>query len=92
MDQTAPGVAADTFAADSWAAAKAFFDALAALPGPDHPGGAPRPAPGDDHLRRRRLPRADPARRRSSTTAATIAMIVEGGTWQRLTPAKGFLC
>jgi ABC-type branched-subunit amino acid transport system substrate-binding protein len=34
MGRAAPGIATDTFAADSWAAAKAFFDSLEALPGP----------------------------------------------------------
>ena len=57
-----PGVPPDTFAADAWAAAKAFFDALEALPGPDLPRRAPRPAAVGRHLRRRRLLRPDPAR------------------------------
>src|SRR3546814_12042717 len=34
MAQAAPGVSPDTFSADSWAAGKAFFDSLDALPGP----------------------------------------------------------
>ena len=34
MDQTAPDAQTDTFAADAWAGAKAFFDALQQLPGP----------------------------------------------------------
>ena len=60
-----PSSPRDPFAVDSWAAAKAFFDALAALPGPDHPRGAHRAARQGRHLRRRRLLRPDPARRRA---------------------------
>ena len=91
MDRTAPGVPADTFAAESWSGAKAFLDALVALPGP-----ITRPA----LLAQLRgtetfdsggfLGAIQLGKKRSN--GCQVAMIVQGGKWRRLTPAKGFLC
>lgn len=91
MERSAPGAAVDTIAADSWAAPKAFFDNLEALPGPitreafiaqlrtvDNfdAGGFFGPI--------RLAPK--------KTKGCYVAMRVQGGKWTRLTPAQGFLC
>ena len=91
MDRTAPGVPADTFAAESWAGAKAFLDALVALPGP-----ITRPA----LLAQLRATETFDAGGflgaiqlgKKKSNGCQVAMIVQGGKWKRLTPAKGFLC
>ena len=62
MGRTAPGEVTDTWASDSWVGTKAFFDNLQALARTDHQGGAGRPAAERRHVRRRRVPRADPVR------------------------------
>jgi hypothetical protein len=91
MDQTSPGVPADTFAADAWASGKAFLDALAALPGP---------IARDALLAQLRAtttfdaggfygPIELGAKRNNG---CVIAMIVDGGAWRRLAPDQGFLC
>jgi ABC-type branched-subunit amino acid transport system substrate-binding protein len=91
MDQVAPGVVADTFAADAWASTKAFVDALVALPGPItreallaqlrsttnfDAGGFIGPIQLGPKL----------------NNGCVVGMIVEGGRWRRLAPAQGFLC
>lgn len=91
MDRTAPGVVIDTFAADSWAAVKAFVDAMAALPGPItreaivaqlqattnyDAGGLIGPIQLGPKI----------------TNGCLIGMRVEGGQWKRMAPAQGFLC
>lgn len=91
MRQAAPGDVTDTFAADSWSATKAFVDALDALPGPISrealvaqlkstaiydAGGFLAPI----ELGAKR------------NKGCFIAMKVVGAKWQRLTPARGFLC
>jgi ABC-type branched-subunit amino acid transport system substrate-binding protein len=91
MDRTAPGVPADTFAAESWAGAKAFLDALVALPGPiTRPallaqlrGTATYDAGGF-------LGTIQLGKKKSN--GCQLAMIVQGGKWKRLTPSQGFLC
>jgi ABC-type branched-subunit amino acid transport system substrate-binding protein len=91
MRQTAPNTVADTFAADAWAATKAFVDALDALAGP---------------ISREAL--VDRLRSTTSYDAGGfigaiqlgpkrnngcfIAMRVTSGKWQRIAPARGFLC
>jgi hypothetical protein len=91
MDQAAPGVVQDTFAADSWAAVKAMVDSLAALPGPITREGllaqlrATTTYDAGGFLGPIQLgPKLN--------NGCAIAMIVEGGAWRRLTPAEGFLC
>lgn len=91
MDQTAPGVVRDTFAADSWSAAKAMVDAIAALPGPItreavlaqlratatyDAGGLLGPIQLGPKL----------------NNGCVVGMRVEGGQWRRFAPAEGFLC
>jgi hypothetical protein len=91
MAQTAPDAPADTFAADAWSGAKAFVDALEALPGPItregilaqlrsmnayDAGGLLGPIQLGNEL----------------NNGCFVAMIAEGGSWRRLTPAQGFLC
>jgi hypothetical protein len=91
MDRTAPGVPADTFAAESWAGAKAFLDAVVALPGP-----ITRPA----LLAQLRGTETFDAGGflgtiqlgKKKSNGCQVAMIVQGGKWRRLTPSKGFLC
>jgi ABC-type branched-subunit amino acid transport system substrate-binding protein len=91
MGRTAPGVPADTFAAESWASAKAFLDAVVALPGP-----ITRPAV----LAQLRGTETYDAGGfigtiqlgRKASNGCQLAMIVQGGKWRRLTPAQGFLC
>ena len=91
MAQTSPEVPADTFAADSWAAAKAFLDSVEALPGPItreallaqlratttyDAGGFLGPIQLGAKLH----------------NGCHVGMIVQDGAWRRLTPAQGFLC
>jgi ABC-type branched-subunit amino acid transport system substrate-binding protein len=91
MERVAPGEPKDSFAADSWVAAKAFFDALSSLTGPisrdsllasvrafksfDADGMYGRINLGDE-----------------INNGCAVGMRVEGGVWKRMTPAKGFLC
>ena len=91
MDRTSPGVPADTFAAESWSGAKAFVDALVALPGPitrqavlaQLRGTATFDAGG--FLGQIQLGK-------KLSNGCQLAMIVQGGRWRRLTPNQGFLC
>jgi ABC-type branched-subunit amino acid transport system substrate-binding protein len=91
MKQAAPDQPADVFAADSWAATKAFVDALDGLPGPItrealiaklrsvavyDAGGLIGPI------------ELGPKRNKG----CFIGMKVVGGKWKRFAPAKGFLC
>ncbi|MBV9252883.1 MAG: ABC transporter substrate-binding protein [Actinobacteria bacterium] len=91
MDQTAPDQPADTFAVDSWAEAKAFFDSLEKLPGP---------ITRDAVLAQlRTLTSYDAGGLLGTINLAKkvsnncfIAMIVVNGKWKRAAPDKGFLC
>ena len=91
MGRAAPGLPADTFAADSWASAKAFFDNLTALPGPISrqaliaqlksvgtydAGGFIGPIQLGKKL----------------SNGCYVAMQVVSGKWKRLAPDRGFLC
>ncbi|HJR23918.1 MAG TPA: ABC transporter substrate-binding protein, partial [Acidimicrobiales bacterium] len=91
MRRVAPGIPPDTFAADSWAAAKAFFDSVEAIPGP-----ISREAllakltslteyDADGFYGRINLGGR-------AANGCSVAMRVEGGKWKRLTPSTGFLC
>jgi len=91
MDQVAPDDVRDTFAADSWTGAKAFLDALQALPGPISraalvaqlksvdsydAGGMMGPI----HLGPKH------------TEGCFIGMRVVSGQWRRMAPDHGYLC
>jgi ABC-type branched-subunit amino acid transport system substrate-binding protein len=91
VGRVAPSSPRDPFAVDSWAASKAFFDALSALPGPItrdaliaqlakvgtyDAGGLYGPIQLGPEV----------------TNGCEIAMKVVSGKWKRLAPAKGFLC
>jgi hypothetical protein len=80
-----------TFASDSWVGAKAFFDALVALPGPI--------------TREALIAQLKSVERydadgflgpiqfgRKLNNGCLIAMTVRNGRWTRLTPSSGFLC
>jgi ABC-type branched-subunit amino acid transport system substrate-binding protein len=91
MGRVAPGVPADTFAADAWASAKAFIDNLDALPGP-----ISREAL---IAQLRTVETYDAAgffgpiqlgAKRSN--GCVIGMRVVSGQWQRIVPQRGFLC
>jgi ABC-type branched-subunit amino acid transport system substrate-binding protein len=91
MAQTAPDAVADTFAADSWAAVKAFVDGLDALKGPISREAllAQLRSVGDYDAGGLHGPFLLGAKR---AKGCMIAMRVEGGKWKRVTPAKGFMC
>jgi ABC-type branched-subunit amino acid transport system substrate-binding protein len=91
MGRVAPSSPRDPFAVDSWAASKAFFDSLQALPGPItrdaliaqlaktgtfDAGGLYGPVQLGAEV----------------TNACEVAMKVVSGRWKRLTPTNGFLC
>jgi hypothetical protein len=91
MGRVAPGIPPDTFAADSWAAAKAFFDALEALP-----GAISREAL-LAQLKTMTKYDADGFYGEinlggKQAHGCSVAMRVEGGKWKRLFPASGFAC
>jgi len=87
----APDAQADTFAADAWAGAKAFFDALEGLPGP---------ITRDALLAKLRTFTSYDAAgffgainlAKKVSNNCFIAMQVVNGKWKRLAPDKGFLC
>jgi hypothetical protein len=91
MDQISPDQPADGFAVDAWAAAKAFFDSLDALPGPITRDGL--------IAQMKTLTKYDADGLYGEinlggkvSNLCEIAMKVVGGVWKRMTPAKGFLC
>jgi ABC-type branched-subunit amino acid transport system substrate-binding protein len=91
MGEVSPDVVVDTFAADSWAAAKAFLDALEALRGPITREAllaqlrATNPYDAGGFLGSIQLGA-------KLHNGCHVGMIVEGGAWRRLAPADGFLC
>ena len=91
MDKAAPGIAPDVFAADSWVAAKAFFDTLETLPGPITRGSFVDTIRGVKNYDAGGF--LGPIQLGPNVTnGCVIGMIVDGGKWRRLAPAKGFLC
>ena len=91
MDRTAPGVPADTFAAESWAGAKAFLDSVVALPGPiTRPALLAQLRGTETYDAGGFLGTLQLGKKKSN--GCQVAMIVQGGKWKRLTPSKGFLC
>jgi ABC-type branched-subunit amino acid transport system substrate-binding protein len=91
MDRTAPGTVTDTFAADSWTGAKAFIDALAALPGPITREALLAQLRGTKTYDAGGMMGAIQLGAKRNN-GCFIGMIVDGGKWRRLTPAKGHLC
>ena len=87
MNRVAPGLPQDLFSIDSWVAAKAFFEALEALPGPISREALVQQLASIESLRRRRHVRADHPRQDLSQ-GCFMAMIVRDGTWQRLAPRR----
>lgn len=91
MQRVAPGEPRDPFAGDSWAAAKAFYDNLEALPGP---------------ITREAFVKQlasvgtydaggfyGPIRLGQETDDdCMVGVQVKNGKWVRLTPSSGFLC
>jgi ABC-type branched-subunit amino acid transport system substrate-binding protein len=91
MTRIAPGQAADVFAADAWAASKAFFDTLEHLSGPitrDAFVAGLRTT--HDYDADGFIGRIDLGNRKSN--GCLIGMQFSSGSWHRLTPANGFLC
>jgi branched-chain amino acid transport system substrate-binding protein len=92
MGRVAPGEPTDTFAADSWASSKAFFDSLEALPGP-----ITREA---IVAQLRSVKTYDAAGMfgdielgGEKSNACVVGLQVVSGKWKRLTPTgSGFLC
>lgn len=91
MERIAPGIVPDQYAADSWTATKAFFDALERVPGP---------------LSREAFVAALRATERfdaggmmggirlgrNLTNGCLVGLQVVSGTWRRVTPGTDFLC
>lgn len=91
MDRIAPGEAKDVFAADSWASAKAFVDALVALPGPITRDALVAQLRSVDTFDAGGM--LGPIRLGAEqTNGCFVAVQVRSGRWERLTPDRGFLC
>lgn len=91
MSRVAPNDVKDTFAADAWVAAKAFFDTLETLPAPISRAGLVQ------QLRAIETYDADgmfgPIRFGAElTNGCVVGMRVVNGAWQRMAPDQGFLC
>lgn len=91
MGRIAPGLPTDPFAADAWAAAKAFIDNLDALPGPISREALIA------QLRSVGTYDADgffgPIQLGAKlSNGCVIGMRVVSGKWERFTPERGFLC
>jgi hypothetical protein len=91
MERAAPGTPADTFAAESWAGVKAFVDALSAHPGPITRKALLAQLRATDTYDAGGFLGAIKLGKKQ-TNGCQVAMIVQGGKWRRLAPAKGFLC
>lgn len=91
MDRVAPGDSMDSFAADVWAASKAFFDSIEAEPGP---------ISRESLLTALRSIKTFDADGMygpiefggERSNSCVVAMRVVGGKWRRAAPATGFLC
>ena len=91
MGTTAPTERQDVFAADAWASAKAFFDALTQLPGPiSRQALVAQLHTYTSYDAGGFIGRIDLANDLSNN--CVVGMQVEGGKWHRLTPDQGFLC
>ena len=89
--RAAPGEETDSFAADSWVAAKAFFDALEALPGPITREGLVAQLTKFNNFDAGGMygPINLGAKR---TNFCFVGMKVVGGKWKRMAPSRGFAC
>jgi ABC-type branched-subunit amino acid transport system substrate-binding protein len=91
MERVAPGEPTDSFAADSWVAAKAFFDTLSSLPGP---------ISRDALIAGLRSTKTYDAGGMMGQIqlgeelhgGCFVGLRVDGGKWKRMAPATGFLC
>ena len=91
MERTKPDSAVDGFASDAWAASKAFFDAVQALPGPITREAIVAQLAATDRFDAGGFfgtIRLGPKQQ----LGCQIAVILRGGAWQRLTPSEGFVC
>jgi ABC-type branched-subunit amino acid transport system substrate-binding protein len=91
MKRTAPNEVADTFAADSWSASKALVDALEALSGPISRAALVTQLRSIQNYDAGGLLGAIKLGPKLNN-GCFIAMKVVGGKWQRVAPARGFLC
>jgi ABC-type branched-subunit amino acid transport system substrate-binding protein len=91
MDRVASGLPQDLFSIDSWVSAHAFFEALEALPGP-----ITREAIVQQLASLQSFDAdgmfAPIALGQDLSKGCFLGMIVRNGKWQRLAPAKGYLC
>jgi ABC-type branched-subunit amino acid transport system substrate-binding protein len=91
MAQVAPGDDLDAFAVDSWASAKAFFDALESLPGPIGREAVVAQLAATDRYDAGGM--FGPIRLGAEQTLGCVVGVrYEGGEWRRLVPDTGFLC
>jgi ABC-type branched-subunit amino acid transport system substrate-binding protein len=91
MDRVAPGDDKDPFAVDSWASAKAFFDALQALPGPISREALVAQLRAIDVYDAGGM--FGPIRFGAERNrGCMVGMQVRDGRWQRLSPSTGFTC
>ena len=91
MARVAPGVRPDYFAADAWAASKAFFDSVKALPGPISRDALLA------QLRGTGTYDADgffgPIQLgKKLSNGCYVLMQVVNAKWKRITPDRGFIC
>jgi ABC-type branched-subunit amino acid transport system substrate-binding protein len=91
MRRVAPGIPPDTFAADSWASAKAFFESVERLSGPITRDGLLAQLTSLTSYDAEGFYGSIDLGGRDAK-GCSVAMRVEGGKWTRLTPASGFLC
>jgi hypothetical protein len=91
MRRVAPGIPPDTFAADSWASAKAFFESVERLSGPISRDALLAQLTSLTSYDAEGFYGSIDLGGRDAK-GCSVAMRVEGGKWTRLTPASGFLC
>jgi ABC-type branched-subunit amino acid transport system substrate-binding protein len=92
MEQIAPDQPKDVFAAPSWAAAKAFFDALEALPGPISREALLAQVATITSFDAGGFYGAIQLGPRPAGKGCQAVVGVVNGAWQRLAPAQGFFC
>jgi hypothetical protein len=93
MDRVAPGLPKDLFSIDSYVSAKAFFDALEALPSPISREALVRQLESITSFNADGM-FAPIALGRDLSQGCFMAMIVHNGHWERLAPSQvgGYLC
>lgn len=91
MQRTSPDAFQDTFANNSWAAARLLLDTLEGLPGPISRQALLAKLDGTHSYDAEGLiAPVDVGAHHDS--GCKIGMVVRGGKWQRLAPSNGFLC